>query len=181
MSLRKLISFQYLFLAFFLAVLCSSRTNAQTESLLSARITAALKAKEPDWEYVGAIDNRFPIVPSEKRVVVGTWQAPKSRSQDVFVSVYSVENREEAAKWLQPVRDKHVAEGWHVSPFQIGDEGYLSKYKNGDRFEIEFRRGAIVAKIAGNDLDRVKEFAQCIVEQTAANPPNPMPTPDKHA
>ena len=116
-----------------------------------------------------------------KRIVVGAWQVPKSRSQDVFVSVYSVENREEAAKWLQPVRDKHVAEGRHVNPFQIGDEGYLSKYKNVDRFDIGFRRGAIVAKVAGNDLDRVKEFAQCIVEQTAANPPNPMPTPEKHA
>ena len=81
-----------------------------------------------------------------KRIVVGAWQVPKSRSQDVFVSVYSVENREEAAKWLQPVRDKHVAEGRHVNPFQIGDEGYLSKYKNGDRFDIEFRSGAIVAK-----------------------------------
>ena len=111
----------------------------------------------------------FPSCRVKKHIVVGTWQGPKSRSQVVAVSVYSVENREEAAKWLQPVRDKHVAQGWHVSPFQIGDEGYLSRYKNGDRFDIEFRRGAVVVKIAGDDLRRVKEFAQCIGERIAAN------------
>ena len=136
---------------------------------MSARIIDALKAKEPGWKYIGAIDNTFPIVPSQTRIVVGTWQGPKSHSQDVVVSVYSVENGEEAAKWLQPVRGKHVAEGWHVSPFQIGDEGYLSKYKNGDRFDIEFRRGTVVAKLAGDDLDLVKEFAHCVVEQIAPN------------
>jgi hypothetical protein len=137
---------------------------------LSARIIDALKVKEPDWKYSGGvIDNTFLIVPSQKRIVVGRWQSPKSHSQDVVVAVYSVENRDEAAKWLQPVRGKHVAEGWHVSPFKIGDEGYLSKYKNGDRFDIEFRRGTVVAKIAGDDQDRVKEFAQYIVEQIPAN------------
>lgn len=169
MYLRKLICFQASFLVVFVTVLGSFRTSAQTEPPLSARIINALKVKEPDWKYIGAIDNRFPIVPSQKRIVVGIWQGPKSRSQDVVVSVYSIENREEAAKWLQPVRDKHVAEGWHVSPFQIGDEGYLSKYRNGNRFEIEFRRGTVVANIAGDDSDRVKEFAQCIVEQIPAN------------
>jgi hypothetical protein len=130
----------------------------------------ALQVKEPNWKYIGAIESgRVPLVPSERRIIVGTWQGPKARSQDVAVSVYSVENREEAAKWLQPVRDKHVADGWQVSPFQIGDEGYLTKYKDGDRFDIEFRKGTVVAKIAGDDRDRVKEFAQCIVAQTAAN------------
>jgi hypothetical protein len=170
MSLRKLIWFQHFFLALSLTVFSSSGTNAQTEPSLSARIIDALKAKEPNWKYIGAIESgRVPFVPSERRITVGIWEGPKSRSQDVVVSVYSVENREEAAKWLQPVRDKHVADGWQVSPFQIGDEGYLSKYKNGDRFDIEFRKGTVVAKIAGDDPDRVKEFAQCIVEQTAAN------------
>jgi len=168
MSLRKLICFQYFFLAVVVTVLCSCKTNAQTEPHLSARIIDALKTKEPGWKYIGAIDNTFPLVPSQTRIVVGTWHSPKSRSQDVVVFVYGIENGEDAAKFLQPARDKHVASGWQVSPFQIGDEGYLSKYKNGDRLEIQFRRRVIVAKIAGNDLDRVKEFAQCIADQTTS-------------
>jgi hypothetical protein len=170
MPLRKSICFQYFFLVLTFTVFSSFGISAQNEPSLSVRIVNALKVKEPNWKYIGAFESgRAPLVPSERRIIVGTWQGPKSRSQDVVVSVYSVENREEAAKWLQPVRDKHVADGWQVSPFQIGEEGYLSKYKHGDRFDIQFRKGTVVAKIAGDDPDRVKEFAQCIVEQTAAN------------
>jgi|SRR6516162_9798865 hypothetical protein len=169
MPLRKLIGFPS-FLALSLTVFSSVTIRAQNESALSTRIAEALKTKEPDWKYVGALESgRFPLVPSEKRVIIGVWSSPKSRAQDMHVSVYSVDSRVEAAKWLGPVRDKKVYNGWSVTAFQIGDEGYLSKYKNGERFEIQFRKGTIVAKIAGDDLDRVKEFAQCVVEQIPAS------------
>ena len=152
-----------------IGVFCSLETRAQTPSL-SGRIVVALKTKEPDWEYWGAIESgHVPLVPSETPILVGAWHGPKYPSQYVDVSVYSVKNREEVAKWLEPVRDKHLYAGWQVSAFQIGDEGYLSKYKNGDAFEIEFGKGPLVAKITGNDLERVKEFAQCVVEQINAN------------
>lgn len=144
-------------------------TMAQTPSL-SSKIVDALKAKEPNWNYIGAIESgHIPLVPSEQPVIVGSWHGPNSPSQDVLVQVYSVKNRKEATKWLEPVRDKHVYEGWQVSPFQIGEEGYLSEYKDGRQFEIEFRKGSVVAKIAGRDLNRAKEFAQCIVEETDPN------------
>ena len=156
MPLRKLICFQYFFLALTFTVFSSFGISAQNEPSLSVRIVNALKVKEPNWKYIAAFESgRVPLVPSERRIIVGVWQGPKSHSQYVVVSVYSVENREEAAKWLQPVRDKHVADGWQVSPFQIGDEGYLSKDKDGDRFDIEFRKVTVVAKIAGDDPDRV--------------------------
>jgi hypothetical protein len=166
MLLRKLICS----LAFSLVVFPSVGIRAQSEASLPRRVVDALKAKEPNWKYVSAIESaHVPLVPSERRIIVGTWQGPKSPSQDVVVSVYSVENREEAAKWLQPFRDKHVADGWQISAFQIGEEGYLSKYKDGNRFEIEFRKGTVVARIAGDEADRVKEFAQCVFEQIPAN------------
>lgn len=85
--------------------------------------------------------------------------------EDVNISVYRVENHGEAAAWLAPVRDKLVATGWQVNPYQIGDEGFLSKYKDGERFEIDCRRGSVVARIAGNDLRRVKDFARCVIDQ----------------
>ena len=89
--------------------------------------------------------------------------------EDVNVAVYGVENHGEAAAWLAPVRDKHVAVGWRVSTYQIGDEGYLSKYKDGERFEIQFRRGSVVARIAGNNLRTVKDFAKCVIDQIPSN------------
>jgi len=75
----------------------------------------------------------------------------------------------ECVSWLEPVRSKHVAEGWEVTSFQIGDEGYLSKYKDGDRFEISFRKGTIVGRTSAGDLNKLKDFAQVIVESI---PPN---------
>ena len=83
--------------------------------------------------------------------------------------MYSVESRGEAAKWLRPNSKQQLANSWQVSAFEIGDEGYLSKYKNGDKFYIEFRRGTVVARIEADDLDRVQEFAQTVVQQIPAN------------
>jgi hypothetical protein len=62
-----------------------------------------------------------------------------------------------------------VAVGWTISDYRIGDEAYLTSYKDGKRFEIiQFRSGNFVGKIAGNELSRVREFAQCIVAQVSA-------------
>ncbi len=151
-------------------VLCSSiAVNGQNEASLSSRIFEALKAKEPGWKAIGGIENHTPLVRSERRIFCAVWESPQSRSEDVHVSVYGVENHGEAAAWLGRVRKRQVAPGWQVSTYQIGDEGYLSKYKDGERFEIQFRRGSVVARIAGNNLRTVKDFAKCVIDQI---PPN---------
>lgn len=82
--------------------------------------------------------------------------------------MYSVGSRSQAAKWLRPDIDQRLADGWQVTTFKIGDEEYLSKNKNGDRFVIEFRSGTVVARIEADDVVRVKEFAQTVVEQIRA-------------
>ncbi len=138
--------------AFGLALCSSMAARGQNAGSLSSRIMEALKTKEPGWKPIGVVENRPLLVPSERSILYAVWTSPKSRSEDVNVSVYSVENHDEAAAWLGPFRKKQVATGWQVSTYQIGDEGYLSKYKDGERFEIEFRKANVVAKIAGNDL-----------------------------
>jgi hypothetical protein len=68
--------------------------NGQSESALSTRIVEALKAKEPDWKYVGGIESgRIPIVPSENASTSGfgldrshihqTWSFPYIASRAV--------------------------------------------------------------------------------------------------
>jgi hypothetical protein len=154
------------------AVFSSVVIKAQNESAsaLAMRIAEALKTEKPGWKYIGVLESgRVPLVPNEKRVLVGVWSGPESRAQDTFVSVYSVDSRGKAAKFLGPFRDKQVAPRWTATTLKIGDEGYLSKYKNGDRFEIMFRKGTVVARFAGNDLNRVKEFARCVVEKIPAS------------
>jgi len=145
--------------------------KGQNESPVASKINAVLKVKEPGWTFVGAIESgRVPIVPSEKRILVGTWESPKvdGASENVQVSIYEVENLAEAAAWLKPVRSGQVATGWKISSYRIGDEGYLANYRDGKRFEIQFRSDNFVGKIAGDQLSRVREFAQHIVAQVRA-------------
>jgi hypothetical protein len=74
--------------------------------------------------------HRFPTLalPSERRILTAWWVNPKSRSEDVNVSVYRVESHGEAAPWLGGVRNWRVAAGWQVSTYRIGDEGYLFRH-----------------------------------------------------
>ena len=179
MPLRKLVGFQSVVALCLVFSPVGLEAQNESASALAQQITDALKTKKPDWKYIAAIEStHFPLVPSEKRIIVGDWSSPESPTQFILVSVYSVDSSGEAAKWLGPVRNKQVAAGWTVARFQIGDEGYLSKYKNGERFDIEFRKGSTVARISGDDRNTVKEFAQCIVEQIPASR-GAQPTKDR--
>jgi hypothetical protein len=168
MPLRNLIFFRYFCLALTLAVFSAIETKPQTAASLSARIIDELKGDEPNWTFHSFVESlHCPVVPSEKHLITGIWtgpNSPQSKSEDVTVQVYSVDNLAEAATWLEPFRSKHVAEGWEVSPFQIGDEGYLSKYKDEERFEISFRKGIVVGRTSAGDLNKLKEFAEFIVK-----------------
>src|SRR4029079_5187764 len=45
-----------------------------------------------------------------------------------------------------------------VSIYQIGDEGYVAKYKDGGRFEIEFREVQCATKSHGGRRDRIRSI-----------------------
>jgi hypothetical protein len=87
----------------------------------------------------------------------------------VNVFIYAVENRADAAEWLKPVRSGQVPADWKTDHVHVGDERLLAENKNGERFEIQFRKGKVVVKIGANDLSTVKEFARYIVEQLPTN------------
>jgi hypothetical protein len=145
--------------------------SGQNQSSVASKVTEVLKAKEPGWTFVGAFESgRVPLVPNEKRILVGIWESPKmgGASENVHVSIYEVENTAEAALWLKPLRSGQAATGWQITSYHIGDEGYLANYRDGKRFEIQFRSGNVVGKIAGDELSRVQEFAKYIVAQVPA-------------
>ena len=56
----------------------------------------ALKAREPGWKPIATFENCILLVPSERRIFAAVWVSPKSHSEDVNASVYSVENHGEA-------------------------------------------------------------------------------------
>ena len=158
------------FIAIWLAICSCITVTGQDKPSLDSRIIAALKVMEPEWTSVAVIESaRLPVVPSEKRIVARVWQNPKSHSEDVNVYVYGVSKRDDARAWLKTFRNKQVYPGWQVSTYEIGDEGYVANYNDGRRFEIEFRVGVVVGKVAGSDLPLVKDFSKCIVQQIVAD------------
>ena len=79
--------------------------------------------------------------------------------------IFRVNSSTDAEVSLSPVREGKVARGWKVERLKIGDEGYLSTFKNGDRFEIQFRKGTIVVSVSSDSFQLVDRFAQLIAVQ----------------
>ena len=140
------------------------------ERQLAEQIGSALRAEEPGWKYVGYNESRNPADPCERHFFITFWKGPQS--QNVQVWLYMPESLEGATACLQPYRANQLADGWQVSAFEIGDEGYLSTYKNGEGFTIAFRKGTVAATINtinGHDFGEIREFAECIVGEIPAN------------
>jgi len=88
-------------------------------------------------------------------------RAPGPKIHSLLARVLaSFANRVEAMAWLEPFRNRQVVypPGWQVSIYQIGDEGYLAKYKDGGRFEIEFREVQCATKSHGGRRDRIRSI-----------------------
>ncbi len=162
--------FKSIFPAMALMFLCPP-AQAQSESPIRTRIVQAFARKAPGWKLVVGIEScHFPVVPSEKTVLVASLynDALGGPAQGVLVRIYEVANTADAAKWLMPTRSGSVAEGWRVQKYSAGDEGYLARFKSGKRFEIHFRSGKVVGAVAGNSLPRVKRFASIVIAATYA-------------
>ena len=67
----------------------SMAARAQNESSLPSRVIGAHQAKEPDWKPIATIQNRVPLVASEKTILVTVWISPKSSriSEQVDTSI----------------------------------------------------------------------------------------------
>jgi len=141
--------------------------KAQTPPAIAVRITDAVKAKEPTWQWVSAIQSgRVPVVPSEKTILVGSWNADGQRSI-AHIAVYEVGNLEDAKMWLRGVREGRVYPGWHVAPYAIGDEGFVSTYEPNGQAEIQFRSANFVVSIGGADLASVQRVAAYVLPEIA--------------
>ena len=82
--------------------------------------------------------------------------------------IFQVNSSTDAKVSLSPVREGKVARGWKVERLKIGDEGYLTTFKNGGRFEIQFRKGTIVVSVSSDSFPLGDRFAQLVAAQIDA-------------
>ncbi len=148
-----------------------AKIGAGAEKQLVSKVENAIRGAEPGWHYTRAILNAPPpIVSSERVLVAGVWEhdLETGTRDDVQLDLFQVDSRPDAEMSLSEVRDGKVAKGWRVRRFHIGDEGYLFKFRNGERFALHFRKGTIIVRVSSNSFRLVKRFAQLVAAQLDA-------------
>ena len=100
----------------------------------------------------GIVNAPPPLVPSERVLVDSVWDhtSESARRESVDVMIFQVDSRTDGKMCLDPVREARVGTGWNVERVKIGDERILGRFRHGKRFEIQFRKGTIVAKSTGS-------------------------------
>jgi hypothetical protein len=159
------------YLALVLLLATPPLTKAQGESSVVIRVEGVIKSKEPNWHSIRGIQSgRVPRMPSEKILVTSLWERRRKsgKREGVSVNMYEVSSASEAASWLKPISVGDVASGWKSAKYQIGDEAYLSKFRNGRRYSLSFRKDNIVVEVSGESLDSVHRFAQYVVSGITA-------------
>jgi hypothetical protein len=153
-------------LALLLLLVTAPLAKAQGESPVVVRVERFIKDKEPNWRYIrGVQSGRAPGAPSEKILVTSLWERKRKngKREGVGVNIYEVSSASEAGSRLKSISAGEVASGWRVEKYQIGDEAHLSKFRNGRRYSLQFRKNNIVVEVSGESLDSVKRFAQHVV------------------
>ena len=142
--------------------------DAGAETPLVDKVENAIRSSEPGWRCIRAILNAPPpLVPSQKPLVVETWDHTMQGGtrESVEVMIFHVDSRTDAKVSLGPVREGKVATGWKVEKLRIGDEGYLATFENGGRVEVHFRKGTIVVTVSSDSLPLANRFAQPVAAQ----------------
>ena len=156
--------------ALLLVALPSAR--AQDESPVAVRVERVIKNREPHWRYIrGVQSGRVPGAPGEKILVTSLWERRRKggKREAVSVNIYEASSASEAGNRLRPMSAGETAPRWRVEKYPIADEAYISKYQNGRRYALHFRKDEIVVEVSGESLDSVKRFAQYVLSGITAD------------
>jgi hypothetical protein len=138
---------------------------------LVLKVREAIEKAEPGWRYGVANWTIYrPMVPGETLLVVSTWDKPSRVPPELLmIKLFDVVTPEGGSKRLEWFRSGGAAhDGWRISEGDFGDESYVVTFGDGQRYEIHFRKGRIVAELSGDDGDAVRRFARIVEEQIPA-------------
>ena len=143
--------------------------RAQGESHLVTTVEHAIKEKEPKWQYIRGICTCPPLIPTQTRVDVTEWvrKGKAGQRESINIDFYEVASSADAAQWMTRFDRGEVSKDWQANRYELGDESYLLKYRNGSRYSIYFRKNHIVVEVSGTALKGVERFAKYVAEMTA--------------
>jgi hypothetical protein len=142
--------------------------DARAETPLVDKVENAMRSTKPGWRFTrGIFNGPPPLVPRQRPLVAEAWDHTfkGGKRESVEAMIFQVDSSTYAKVSLSPVREGKVATGWNVERFKIADEGYLATFKNGGRFQIQFRKGTIVVTVSSYLFPLVGRFAQIIAAE----------------
>jgi len=145
-----------------LLIVLSATALLGEDAVLVRNMENAIRVAEPDWKCVhGVWNGPPPDVPSEERLVLSVWlhTAKDGTHEEVVLDISQVESGDAAKLSLRDVREEKAAPGWTVKPYRIGEEGYLSTYKTGSRYEIHFRKNTTIVRVKSDSIELTEKFA----------------------
>jgi hypothetical protein len=135
--------------------------DLRLEPQRARELTSRLFGDDTSWRWVPAMDNRVPLVKSEKRLLVGSWQGSDGGREVVLLaSIYVVATEKDARRWL--AFHATGADGWTIRPYVVGNGGWRGEHPTG-QVEISLRRGRFVVTVSAKDAALVERCAAQIV------------------
>jgi hypothetical protein len=153
-------------------IIILARVGALAEAPLVVKVENAIRNAEPQWRCARAVlDAPWRQVPSERLLVdsVCDDRSQTEKRERVEIRIFQVDSLPDAEMCLGPVREGKVADGWKVERFKIGDEGYLSTFRDNGRLEIHFRKGTIIVTLSADSLRLVDKLAQLVADQISSS------------
>lgn len=126
------------------------------------RAAAAIVKVEPAWRFRAGVCDCNPVL-DEIQAVVGTWEQSNAA---VAVLLHTSKSVDSASRWMnEAARDRLVRlPEWTVATFELAEGAYLGTYRNGERYDLTFRKGRVIAGIGSKSKSDIERFAKYILD-----------------
>jgi len=125
------------------------------------RAAAAIMKVEPAWRFSAGVCDCNPVL-DEIEAVVGTWEQSNA---GVIVRLHTSKTVDSASRWTnQAARDRLLRlPDWTVAKYELADGAYLGTSRNGERYDLTFRKGRVIAIVASKRKSDIERFARYIL------------------
>ena len=126
------------------------------------RAAADIKKAEPAWRFSAGVCDCDPVR-DEIEAVVGTWE--QSKGVMVVLGLQTSKTVDSASRWMnQAARERLLPlPDWTVTKYELADGAYLGTHRNGERYDLSFRKVRVIAIMASKSKSDIERFAKYVI------------------
>jgi len=134
--------------------------GARAETILQQAATVIRRA-EPAWQFTSRVCDCEPVL-DEIEASSGWWDARGNRR--VVVLLHVSKSVDSASRSMKPRQDRLLRiPGWTFAPYQFADAAYIGTYRNGERFDLAFRKGRLIVFMGSESKTDIERFAKYLL------------------